>query len=76
MYFASGEQMNSKKWKVKTKKRSPLRISCRERMTDLSITAHGELATFLAFGLSHFILHGKEVIRPETFVMAALMAFG
>ncbi|KAJ8420265.1 hypothetical protein Cgig2_014313 [Carnegiea gigantea] len=64
MYFAYGEQTNSEKEKVETKKRSPLRSS-----------PEGELATFLAFWLSCFVLpHDKEVIRPETFVMAALMA--
>ena len=46
-------------------------------MTDLNITAEGELAAFLAFWLSRFVLpYDKEVIRPETFVMAALMASG
>ncbi|KAJ8438444.1 LOW QUALITY PROTEIN: hypothetical protein Cgig2_027124 [Carnegiea gigantea] len=44
---------------------------------NLNVTAESELAAFLAFWLSRFILsHGKEVIRPETFVMATLMASG
>ena len=46
-------------------------------MADLNVTAEGELAAFLAFWLSNFVLpHGKEVIRSKTFVMAALMASG
>ncbi|KAJ8433131.1 hypothetical protein Cgig2_004869 [Carnegiea gigantea] len=46
-------------------------------MVDLNITAEGELAAFLAFWLGRFILpHDKEVIRPETFVMATLMTSG
>ncbi|KAJ8420352.1 hypothetical protein Cgig2_004353 [Carnegiea gigantea] len=37
----------------------------------------GELAAFIPFWLSRFVLsHGKEVIRPETFAMAAFMASG
>ena len=46
-------------------------------MVDFNVTAEGELAAFLAFSLSRLVLpHGKKVIRPETFVMAALMASG
>ncbi|KAJ8425617.1 hypothetical protein Cgig2_005296 [Carnegiea gigantea] len=56
VYFAYGEQTDSEKEKVETKKRSPLRISRQKRMEDLNITA--------------------KVIRPETFVVAALMASG
>ncbi|KAJ8436145.1 LOW QUALITY PROTEIN: hypothetical protein Cgig2_033640 [Carnegiea gigantea] len=68
--------MDSEKGKVETKKRSPLCISHQEQMTDLNVTTEGELTAFLAFWLSRFVLpHGKEVIRPETFVMAALMAY-
>ncbi|KAJ8429201.1 LOW QUALITY PROTEIN: hypothetical protein Cgig2_032987 [Carnegiea gigantea] len=63
--------------KFETQKKSPLRISCQERIADLNVTAKGELPAFLAFWLSCFVLpHGKEVIRPEAFVMAALMASG
>lgn len=41
----------------------------------LNVITEGELATFLTFWLSRFfLLYGKEVIRPETFVMVALMA--
>ncbi|KAJ8445786.1 hypothetical protein Cgig2_000966 [Carnegiea gigantea] len=77
VYFADGKQTDSENGKVNTKKRSPLRISHQERMTDLNVTAEGELAAFLAFWLSHFVLpHGKEVIRPKTFEMVALMASG
>ena len=77
VYFAYGEQTNSEKEKFETKKNSPLRISRQERMPDLNVTAEGELAAFLVFWLSCFVLpHGREVIRPETFVMAALMASG
>ncbi|KAJ8423893.1 hypothetical protein Cgig2_006230 [Carnegiea gigantea] len=77
VYFAYGEQTDSGKEKADTKNRSPPRISRQKRMADLSITAEGELAAFLAFWLSRFVLrHDKEVIRPETFVMAALMASG
>ncbi|KAJ8445647.1 LOW QUALITY PROTEIN: hypothetical protein Cgig2_009048 [Carnegiea gigantea] len=67
--------MDSRKEKVETKKRSPLRISRQKQMEDLNITAEDELTTFLAF--YRFILpHDTEVIRPETFVMATLMASG
>ncbi|KAJ8426000.1 hypothetical protein Cgig2_006250 [Carnegiea gigantea] len=77
MYFAYGQQTDSKKEKVETKKRSSLRILHQKRMAYFNITAEGELAAFLAFWLSRFVLpHDKEVIRPETFVMAALMASG
>jgi len=42
-----------------------MRVSPQERMTNLNVTAEGELVTFLAFWLSRFVLpHGKEVIRP------------
>jgi len=75
VYFAYGEQTNSEKEKVETKKRSPIRISHQEQIAKLNVTAEGGLAAFLAFWLSHFVLpHGKEVIRPETFIMAALIA--
>ncbi|KAJ8434749.1 hypothetical protein Cgig2_001952 [Carnegiea gigantea] len=75
VYFAYGEQIDFEKEKVETKKRSPLRIWRQKGVEDLNITAEGELAAFLAFWLSRFVLpHDKEVIRLETFVMAALMA--
>jgi len=75
VYFAYGEQMDSEKGKVDTKKRSPLCISRQERMANLNVVAEGELAAFLAFWLSNFVLpHGKEAIRLETFVVASLMA--
>jgi len=46
-------------------------------MKDLNLIAEGELTTFLAFWLSRFVLpHDKEVIRPETFLLASLMASG
>ena len=69
--------MDSEKGKVEAKKRSPLRISRQEQMTNLNVTVEGELISFLAFWLSHFVLpHGKEVIRLETYVMATLMTSG
>ncbi|KAJ8433641.1 LOW QUALITY PROTEIN: hypothetical protein Cgig2_026821 [Carnegiea gigantea] len=74
VYFAYEEQTDSEKEKVETKKRGPLCISRHKRMADLNITVEGELAAFLAFWLSRFV--DKEVIRLETFVMAALMAYG
>ncbi|KAJ8438299.1 hypothetical protein Cgig2_015042 [Carnegiea gigantea] len=75
VYFAYGEQTDSEKEKVETKKRSPLCISRQKRMADLNIIAEGELTAFLTFWLSRFVSpHDKEVIRPETFVMTALMA--
>ena len=41
----------------------------------LNVTNIGELAAFLAFWLSRFVLsYRNEVIRPDTFVMASLMA--
>ncbi|KAJ8426820.1 hypothetical protein Cgig2_022601 [Carnegiea gigantea] len=49
MYFAYGEQTDSEKEKVETKKRSPLRISRQKQMENLKITAEGKLAAFLAF---------------------------
>ncbi|KAJ8427651.1 hypothetical protein Cgig2_010664 [Carnegiea gigantea] len=65
------------KEKIEVKERSPICISSQERITKLNVTAEGELAAFLAIWLSRFVLsHGKEVIRPETFVIAALMAYG
>ena len=43
----------------------------------LNVTNIGELATLLAFWLSRFVLpYHNEVIRPETFVMAYVMAKG
>ncbi|KAJ8443399.1 hypothetical protein Cgig2_018832 [Carnegiea gigantea] len=56
VYFAYGEQTDSEKEKVEIKKRSPLRISRQKRIEDLNITAEGELAAFLAFWLSRFVL--------------------
>ncbi|KAJ8426541.1 hypothetical protein Cgig2_002061 [Carnegiea gigantea] len=77
VYLAYEEQTDSEKEKVETKKRSSIRISHQKQMTDLNIIAEGEIAAFLAFWLSRFILpHDKEIIRPEEFVMAALMASG
>ncbi|KAJ8432848.1 hypothetical protein Cgig2_024536 [Carnegiea gigantea] len=76
-YFAYEEHTYSEKGKVETKKRSPLCISRQKRMTDLNVIAEGELAAFLAFCLSRPVLpYGKEVIKPETFIMDTLMAFG
>jgi len=41
----------------------------------LNVTTEGKLAVFLAFWLSRFVSpHAKEVVRPETFVMATSMA--
>ncbi|KAJ8435382.1 hypothetical protein Cgig2_029753 [Carnegiea gigantea] len=40
-------------------------------MTNLTVTTEGELAAFLAFWLSRFVLpYGKEVIWPETFFLS------
>ncbi|KAJ8423940.1 hypothetical protein Cgig2_008567 [Carnegiea gigantea] len=41
VYFAYGEQTNSDKEKVKTKKRSTLHISYQKQMADLNVTAEG-----------------------------------
>ncbi|KAJ8422773.1 LOW QUALITY PROTEIN: hypothetical protein Cgig2_014321 [Carnegiea gigantea] len=49
VYFAYGKQTNSEQEKFETKKKSPLRVSRQERMTNLNVTAEGELATFLSF---------------------------
>ena len=77
VYFAYGEQANSEKEKSEMKKKSPIRISRQELIAQLNVTTEGELAAFLAFWLSLFVFpHGKEVIRPETFIMATLMASG
>ncbi|KAJ8421405.1 hypothetical protein Cgig2_017482 [Carnegiea gigantea] len=47
------------------------------RPSTLNVTNIGELAAFLAFWLSPFVLlYHIEVIRPETFVMASLMVKG
>ena len=44
-------------------------------MLRANVTVEAELTAFLVFWLSRFVIpHGKEVIRPETFVMTALMA--
>jgi len=43
----------------------------------MSATTKGVLTAFLTFWLSCFVLSdGTELIRPETFIMASLMAFG
>ncbi|KAJ8436511.1 hypothetical protein Cgig2_003209 [Carnegiea gigantea] len=56
---------------------NPPRISQRERLSTLNVTNIGELAAFLAFWLSRFVLpYRSEVIQPETFVMTSLMAKG
>ncbi|KAJ8438652.1 hypothetical protein Cgig2_016398 [Carnegiea gigantea] len=61
--------------KLRPRKGAILHTSCQEQMLDLNVTTKCEFITFLAFWLSRIVLpHGKEVIRPETFVMAALMA--
>jgi len=55
----------------------PPRIAQRDRPSTLSITNIGELVAFLAFWLSRFVLpYQNEVIRPETFVTASMMANG
>ena len=44
-------------------------------MKNSNVTLKGELTAFLAFWLIRFVLsHAKEVIKPKTFVIAALMA--
>ncbi|KAJ8439281.1 hypothetical protein Cgig2_016829 [Carnegiea gigantea] len=61
----------------KSKKNSPPQVSSRPRMTISNVTREGELIAFITFWLSHFALpHGRYIIRPETFVMAALLAMG
>ncbi|KAJ8434162.1 hypothetical protein Cgig2_009729 [Carnegiea gigantea] len=56
------------------KNNSP-QVSLRLRIETLNVTREGELAAFLAFWLSHFVRsHGRDVIRPETFMMVALLA--
>ncbi|KAJ8439083.1 hypothetical protein Cgig2_009226 [Carnegiea gigantea] len=77
VYFAYGEQADSAKEKSTVKKRSLVCISHQERMTNMSDITEGVLAAFLAFWLSYFVLsYGIELIRPETFIMASLMASG
>ncbi|KAJ8425398.1 hypothetical protein Cgig2_033078 [Carnegiea gigantea] len=56
VYFAYGEQMNSKKEKFATKKRSPICISRQERIANFSVTTEGELAAFSGFWLGRFVL--------------------
>ncbi|KAJ8422982.1 hypothetical protein Cgig2_025007 [Carnegiea gigantea] len=72
VYFAYEEQTNSEQEKVEIKKRSPICISHQEHMANLNATIEGELTALLALWLCCFVLaHGKEVIRPKTFVMVA-----
>jgi len=59
------------------KKNSPSEFSSRPCIATLNVTREGELTAFTGFWLSHFVLpHGRDVIRPETFVMAASLAKG
>ena len=75
VYFAYGEQTNFEKEKNEAKKRSPINVSRQKHIAKLNVTAEGKLVAFLAFWLSRFILpHEKEVVRPETFVVATLMS--
>jgi len=61
----------------KSKKDSPPQVSSRPRMTMSNVTREGELAAFITFWLSHFVLpHGRDIIWSETFVMATLLAKG
>ncbi|KAJ8422655.1 hypothetical protein Cgig2_029099 [Carnegiea gigantea] len=61
----------------KSKKNSPPQVSSRPRMTTSNVTREGELAAFIAFWLSHFILpHGRDTVRSETCLMATLLAKG
>ncbi|KAJ8438097.1 hypothetical protein Cgig2_015354 [Carnegiea gigantea] len=77
VYFAYREQTDCEKEKFTAKKRSPTCITRQERMANLNVTKEGELIAFLAFSLCPFVLpDAKEVIRPKTFAMAALMASG
>ncbi|KAJ8430923.1 LOW QUALITY PROTEIN: hypothetical protein Cgig2_033551 [Carnegiea gigantea] len=60
IYFAYGEQTDSEKGKIWQRKGT---LTClrQERMANLNVIAEGELAAFLAFWLSRFVLpHGKE----------------
>ncbi|CAL8999685.1 unnamed protein product [Prunus brigantina] len=46
------------------------------RKLPLNISHEGQLAAFLAFWLSHFVMPTSKAIRPECFYMASLMARG
>ncbi|KAJ8427015.1 LOW QUALITY PROTEIN: hypothetical protein Cgig2_013333 [Carnegiea gigantea] len=61
----------------KSKKNSPPQVSLTPCIVTLNVTREGELAAFIAFWLSHFVLpHGRDVIRLKTFMMAALLVEG
>ena len=75
LYFAFGEESDSNNEKAKIRKGNPPSISHQKHMTKLNVSNEVELAAFLSFWLSRFVLpYGKEIIRPKTFVMVALMA--
>ncbi|CAB4282678.1 unnamed protein product [Prunus armeniaca] len=46
------------------------------RKLPLNISHEGQLAAFLAFWLSHFVMPTSKAIRPKCFYMASLMARG
>ncbi|KAJ8429287.1 LOW QUALITY PROTEIN: hypothetical protein Cgig2_016325 [Carnegiea gigantea] len=61
----------------KLKKNNPSQFSSRPCIATLNVTRERELATFITFCLSRFVLpHGRDVIRLETFMMAASLAKG
>ncbi|KAJ8432696.1 hypothetical protein Cgig2_016369 [Carnegiea gigantea] len=59
------KQMVSEKEKIEAKKRSLVRISHRERMTNLNVIAEGELAAFLAFWLNRFVLPHENKLKSS-----------
>jgi len=77
LYFAFGEESDSNNEKARIRKGNPPSISRQKHMTKLNVSNEAELTAFLSFWLSRFVLpYDNEIIRPETFVIAALMASG
>ncbi|KAJ8430764.1 hypothetical protein Cgig2_017077 [Carnegiea gigantea] len=77
MYSIIRIKKDSEKEKFTAKKKEPCSHFPSRANGKLECHKGGEHAAFLAFWLSYFVSpYGKEVIRLETFVMAALMAFG
>ncbi|KAJ8429152.1 hypothetical protein Cgig2_010018 [Carnegiea gigantea] len=77
--YKGGErkESDSNNEKARIRKGNPPSISRQKHMTKLNVSNEVELAAFLSFWLSRFVLpYDNEIIRLETFVIAALMASG
>ncbi|KAJ8438665.1 hypothetical protein Cgig2_031630 [Carnegiea gigantea] len=65
LYFAYGEQTDSEKGKVETKKRSPLCISRRERITNLNVAAE-EVVRPETFVVTALTASGQRIALAPT----------